>query len=82
MHENVGKAMEREHKLSDLNEISERVEKGASEFKTHAVVVKRKEWRKRMKTKLVFAGVFALLFTIIIREYSVVEKEMHFIRVV
>ncbi|XP_065361293.1 vesicle-associated membrane protein 2-like [Calliphora vicina] len=66
LHDNVGKALDRENKLSDLNEISENLEKSASEFKTQAVVVKRKEWRKHMKTKLVFAGLGAILLLIII----------------
>ncbi|KAI8120929.1 Synaptobrevin [Lucilia cuprina] len=66
LHDNVDKALERENKLSDLNEISENLEKQASEFKTTAVVVKRKEWHKQMKTKLVFAGLGAILLIIII----------------
>ncbi|KAM7356120.1 vesicle-associated membrane protein 3-like [Cochliomyia hominivorax] len=66
LHDNVGKALERENKLSDLCEISENLEKSANEFKTQAVVVKRQEWRKRMKTKLVFAGICAFLLIIVI----------------
>lgn len=69
LHENVGKALERENKLSDLQDISESLERRAGEFKKQAVVVKRKEWRKRLKTKLVFAGLLSILFLIIICEY-------------
>lgn len=66
LHDNVGKALERGEKISDLEVISENLERGASEFKTAAVVVKRNEWRKHMKTKLVFAALCAILLLIII----------------
>lgn len=68
LHDNVGKALERGEKLSDLEVISENLERGASEFKTAAVVVKRNEWRKHMKTKLVFTALCAILLLIIIRK--------------
>lgn len=68
LHDNVGKALERGEKISDLEVISENLERGASEFKTAAVVVKRNEWRKHMKTKLVFAALCAILLLIIIRK--------------
>lgn len=68
LHDNVGKALEREQKISDLVTISENLEKGASEFKHAAVTVKRKEWRKHMKTKIVIAVLCAIVLLIVIRE--------------
>ncbi|TMW46533.1 hypothetical protein DOY81_008389 [Sarcophaga bullata] len=66
LHDNVDKALERDNKLSELSEISENLEKSASTFKTQAVVVKRNQRWKHMKTKLVFAGVAAVILIIII----------------
>lgn len=68
LHNNVDQALERENKISDLNVMSENLEKRASYFKTQAVVVKRKEWRKRRRTKLIYAGICATIIIIIIGE--------------
>lgn len=68
LHDNVDQAMERDGKISDLNVLSENLEKRASYFKTQAVVVKRKEWRKRRRAKLIYAGICASIIIIIIGE--------------
>ncbi|XP_065362539.1 vesicle-associated membrane protein 2-like [Calliphora vicina] len=59
-------AMNRETKLSHLTEISRDMENNADIFKNHTIDIKRKEWWKHMKTKLVFAGLAALVLIIII----------------
>ena len=78
LHDNVDKALERDTKLSELNEISENLEKSANAFKTQAVVVKRNQRWKHMKTKLVFAGIAAVIIIIIICEFQILNDVCFF----
>ncbi|KAM7356712.1 synaptobrevin-like isoform 1-T2 [Cochliomyia hominivorax] len=66
LRDNVDIALEREHKISDLNVISQNLEKRASTFKFQANVVKRRELKKRRKTKLIYVGIISISIIVII----------------
>lgn len=51
MRVNVDKVLERDQKLSDLDDRADALQAGASQFETSAAKLKRKYWWKNMKVK-------------------------------
>lgn len=49
MRVNVDKVLERDQKLSDLDDRADALQAGASQFETSAAKLKRKYWWKNMK---------------------------------
>lgn len=66
LQDTAGEAMKRDNNLSHLTEISLNLENNADEFKRQAIGVKKQQWWKHMKTRLVFAGLFAFFLIILI----------------
>ncbi|KAG9337660.1 hypothetical protein JZ751_028297 [Albula glossodonta] len=50
MRVNVGKVLERDQKLSELDDRAEALQAGASQFETNATKLKRKYWWKNCKS--------------------------------
>ena len=66
MKNNVDKIMEREGKLSHLEERADQLQAGTEQFHRAAVKIKRKQWWENMKMKLIIGVVIAVIIIIII----------------
>lgn len=56
MRVNVDKVLERDQKLSDLDDRADALQAGASQFETSAAKLKRKFWWKNMKVNVHFSS--------------------------
>lgn len=56
MRVNVDKVLERDQKLSDLDDRADALQAGASQFETSAAKLKRKYWWKNMKVNAPFSS--------------------------
>eukprot|EP00092_Neocalanus_flemingeri_P061122 GFUD01073418.1.p1 GENE.GFUD01073418.1~~GFUD01073418.1.p1 ORF type:complete len:120 (-),score=50.04 GFUD01073418.1:385-744(-) len=66
MRVNVEKVLERDSKLSDLDQRADNLQEGASQFQTQATKLKRKYWWQNMKMMMIIAVIVAILLIIII----------------
>ena len=66
MRENVNKILERETRLSELEERSERLDDSAAEFRSQANRVRRRMWWEDSKMKLVLGGTISGVILLII----------------
>ncbi len=66
MKNNVEKIMEREGKLSHLEERADQLQAGTEQFHRAAVKIKRKQWWENMKMKIIIGVVIAVIIIIII----------------
>ncbi|KAM3932140.1 vesicle-associated membrane protein 1-like [Leptodactylus fuscus] len=66
MRVNVDKVLDRDQKLSELDNRADALQAGASQFETSAAKLKRKYWWKNCKMMLVMGAVGALMFIILI----------------
>jgi len=66
MKSNVEKVLDRDAKLSEIQEKSEALRDGAQRFKTHSTRLKRKMWWKNIKFLIIIFIVLALLITAIV----------------
>lgn len=62
MRVNVDKVLERDQKLSELDNRADALQAGASQFETSAAKLKRKYWWKNCKVKLAVVKENQLLF--------------------
>merc|ERR1712119_265938 len=65
MRVNVEKVLERDSKLSELDQRADNLQDGAAQFQTQATKLKRKYWWQNMKMMMII-GVIALIILIII----------------
>lgn len=65
MRTNVEKVLERDQKLSELDDRADALQQGASQFEQQAGRLKRKYWWKDMKMCAILAIVVLVLFIII-----------------
>ncbi|XP_014270827.1 synaptobrevin-1 isoform X2 [Halyomorpha halys] len=63
---NVEKVIERDQKLSELDDRADALQMGASQFERRAHQLKRNMWLKNMKMYLIMGGIGAVLLIIII----------------
>lgn len=70
MRTNVEKVLERDQKLSELDDRADALQQGASQFEVHATKLKRKMWWQNMKMMLILGGVGALLLIVIIYSFT------------
>ncbi|KAK6478726.1 vesicle-associated membrane protein 2-like [Huso huso] len=63
---NMEKVMERDTKLSELDDRADALQAGASQFETSAAKLKRKNWWKNCKMMIILGGVCAIILIIII----------------
>jgi t-SNARE complex subunit (syntaxin) len=66
MKTNVEKVLEREQKLSELDDRADALQQGASQFEVHAGKLKRKYWWKNLKMMLILAAIVIIIIIIII----------------
>ncbi|KAF4796388.1 hypothetical protein TURU_084565 [Turdus rufiventris] len=65
---NVDKVLERDQKLSELDNRADALQAGASQFETSAAKLKRKYWWKNCKMMIILGVVCAVILIIIIRD--------------
>lgn len=63
---NVDKVLERDQKLSELNNRADALQIGASQFEQQAGKLKRKYWWKNLKMMIILCGIVAIFLFIII----------------
>nr|XP_025041926.1 vesicle-associated membrane protein 2-like [Pelodiscus sinensis] len=66
MRVNVDKVLERDQKLSELDNRADALQAGASQFETSAAKLKRKYWWKNCKMMIIRGVVCAVIFMVII----------------
>ncbi|MEE6483578.1 hypothetical protein FKM82_013600 [Ascaphus truei] len=71
MRVNVDKVLERDQKLSELDDRADALQAGASQFETSAAKLKRKYWWKNCKMWAILIAVILVIIIIIIGEYHV-----------
>lgn len=72
MRVNVDKVLERDQKLSELDDRADALQAGASQFETNAGKLKRKYWWKNCKMMIILAIIILVILIIII--VSIVSK--------
>ncbi|ELK10564.1 Vesicle-associated membrane protein 3 [Pteropus alecto] len=70
MRVNVDKVLERDQKLSELDDRADALQAGASQFETSAAKLKRKYWWKNCKMWAIGISVVVIIIIIIIGEFS------------
>nr|XP_061814266.1 vesicle-associated membrane protein 3-like [Nerophis lumbriciformis] len=71
MRVNVDKVLERDQKLSELDDRADALQAGASQFETSAAKLKRKYWWKNCKMWAILIAVLLIIVVIIISEYRI-----------
>lgn len=66
MRVNVEKVLERDQKLSELDNRADALQQGASQFEQQAGKLKRKYWWKNLKMMLILGGIAVVILIIII----------------
>ncbi|PIK54873.1 putative synaptobrevin-like isoform X4 [Apostichopus japonicus] len=66
MRVNVDKVLERDQKLSELDDRADALQAGASQFETNAGKLKRKYWWKNCKMMIILAVIILIILIIII----------------
>ncbi|XP_017493048.1 PREDICTED: synaptobrevin-1-like [Rhagoletis zephyria] len=70
MRTNVEKVLERDQKLSELDDRADALQQGASQFEQQAGKLKRKYWWKNIKLMLILAIILIVIIIIIIGKVS------------
>uniref|UniRef100_UPI00358E3936 vesicle-associated membrane protein 2-like isoform X3 n=1 Tax=Myxine glutinosa TaxID=7769 RepID=UPI00358E3936 len=71
MRVNVDKVLERDQKLSELDDRADALQQGASQFETSAAKLKRKYWWKNCKMMIILGVICALVvLVVILSQYS------------
>ncbi|XP_019637634.1 vesicle-associated membrane protein 3-like isoform X3 [Branchiostoma floridae] len=66
MRVNVDKVLERDQKLSELDDRADALQQGASQFETSAKKLKSKYWWKNLKMWLILIAVIVIIIVIIV----------------
>ncbi|XP_050434552.1 synaptobrevin-1-like isoform X2 [Adelges cooleyi] len=66
MRVNVEKVLERDQKLSELDNRADVLQQGASQFEQHATKLKRKMWWKNLKMMILLGTIVAVLLILIV----------------
>ncbi|KAJ8282901.1 hypothetical protein COCON_G00054200 [Conger conger] len=70
MRVNVDKVLERDQKLSELDDRADALQAGASQFETSAAKLKRKYWWNNLKMMIILGVICAIILIIIIVYFS------------
>ncbi|XP_042201272.1 vesicle-associated membrane protein 2 [Callorhinchus milii] len=70
MRVNVDKVLERDQKLSELDDRADALQAGASQFESSAAKLKRKFWWKNMKMMIVLGVICAIVLIVVIVYFS------------
>lgn len=76
MRVNVDKVLERDQKLSELDDRADALQAGASQFESSAAKLKRKYWWKNCKMMIMLGAICAIIVVVIVRG-SPPEKNRH-----
>ncbi|XP_014239400.1 synaptobrevin-1-like [Cimex lectularius] len=66
MQVNIAKVLERDHKLSELDDRADALNVGAFQFEQQAMKLKRKMWWKNLKFTLILGAIVGVLVLILI----------------
>ncbi|KAL7641598.1 UNVERIFIED_CONTAM: hypothetical protein RMT77_007471 [Armadillidium vulgare] len=69
MRTNVEKVLERDQKLSELDDRADALQQGASQFEQQAGKLKRKMWWKNLKMMIIMGVIGLIVFIIIVGPY-------------
>ncbi|XP_078011626.1 vesicle-associated membrane protein 1 isoform X1 [Phascolarctos cinereus] len=69
MRVNVDKVLERDQKLSELDDRADALQAGASQFESSAAKLKRKYWWKNCKMMIMLGAICAIIVVIIVSKY-------------
>nr|XP_034990366.1 vesicle-associated membrane protein 2 isoform X2 [Zootoca vivipara] len=69
MRVNVDKVLERDQKLSELDDRADALQAGASQFETSAAKLKRKYWWKNLKMMIILGVICTIILIVIIGEF-------------
>ncbi|KAF7235968.1 Vesicle-associated membrane protein 3 [Varanus komodoensis] len=76
MRVNVGKVLERDQKLSELDDRADALQAGASQFESNAAKLKRKYWWKNCKMWAILIAVVVILLIIIIEIHGILKTNL------
>ncbi|XP_012664824.1 vesicle-associated membrane protein 1 isoform X1 [Otolemur garnettii] len=65
---NVDKVLERDQKLSELDDRADALQAGASQFESSAAKLKRKYWWKNCKMMIMLGAICAIIVVVIVRK--------------
>ncbi|NXK07879.1 SYB protein, partial [Herpetotheres cachinnans] len=66
---NVDKVLERDEKLSELDDRADALQAGASQFESSAAKLKRKYWWKNCKMMIMMGVICAIVVVVIVSKY-------------
>ncbi|XP_026259045.1 vesicle-associated membrane protein 1 isoform X2 [Urocitellus parryii] len=75
MRVNVDKVLERDQKLSELDDRADALQAGASQFESSAAKLKRKYWWKNCKMMIMLGAICAIIVVVIVRVGCQGEEE-------
>ncbi|NXC76025.1 VAMP1 protein, partial [Anhinga anhinga] len=67
---NVDKVLERDQKLSELDDRADALQIGASQFESSAAKLKRKYWWKNCKMMIMMGVICAIVVVVIVSKYQ------------
>ncbi|XP_017738816.1 PREDICTED: vesicle-associated membrane protein 1 isoform X1 [Rhinopithecus bieti] len=67
---NVDKVLERDQKLSELDDRADALQAGASQFESSAAKLKRKYWWKNCKMMIMLGAICAIIVVVIVSQMS------------
>ncbi|KAK6175524.1 hypothetical protein SNE40_013972 [Patella caerulea] len=71
MRVNVDKVLERDQKISELDDRADALQAGASQFEASAGKLKRKYWWKNCKMMIILGSIIAVIIIIIIGKFKI-----------
>ncbi|XP_072509831.1 vesicle-associated membrane protein 1 isoform X3 [Notamacropus eugenii] len=75
---NVDKVLERDQKLSELDDRADALQAGASQFESSAAKLKRKYWWKNCKMMIMLGAICAIIVVIIVTVMTLVLHSADF----
>ncbi|NXX98494.1 VAMP1 protein, partial [Centropus bengalensis] len=70
MRVNLDKVLERDQKLSELDDRADALQAGASQFESSAAKLKRKYWWKNCKMMIMMGVICAIVVVVIVSKYQ------------
>ncbi|XP_054674688.1 vesicle-associated membrane protein 1 isoform X1 [Grus americana] len=75
MRVNVDKVLERDQKLSELDDRADALQAGASQFESSAAKLKRKYWWKNCKMMIMMGVICAIVVVVIVSKYREAQDQ-------
>ncbi|KAM9388206.1 vesicle-associated membrane protein 1 [Phaethornis superciliosus] len=75
MRVNVDKVLERDQKLSELDDRADALQAGASQFESSAAKLKRKYWWKNCKMMIMMGVICAIVVVVIVSKYQKTQDQ-------